>query len=398
VTTALSSCQHDDGFLKQIWDIPPAPWALHSTPLLGNLTERWIEVQLAASRRYPPRLMGMEIAEQAARQQHWLVVRDRRDLLMAYKGMFKSGGVSPVWLVTEFQGDRRPSVMHVHYGPPAAQLRHLARVLRTPLVASFYGYDATKAKYRESWLWRGRYRRLFRDAAVLIAEGPAMAARLQALGCPSEKVHVVRLPADARSLERCMRPKAEVFRAVIAGRFAEKKGFDVGIRAFARALRGRSDAELLMIGGGELEANYRRLVRETGIASQVRWAGRLPFDAFMSRVSTAHVGLFPSRTAHNGDSEGGAPVTLIEAQWLGVPAIVSDHDDLPFVAAPGASVVLQPRAIDDWAAALLSLYQDPARTAAMGNQARTFAEAEHSPEANARRRELLYDSASDHGS
>jgi colanic acid/amylovoran biosynthesis glycosyltransferase len=365
---------------------------LHSTPLLGNLTARWIETQLAASRRYPARLLGMEIATDAVRQPHWLVVRDRLDLWLAYKGMFKSGGVSATWLATQFRNGRRPAALHVHYGPPAAQLRHLAGALGVPLVASFYGYDATHAKYREQWLWRARYGRLFRDAAAVVIEGPAMGSRLEALGCPADKIHVVRLPADASGLERCERPKAEVFRVVIAGRFAEKKGFDVGIRAFARALRGRLDAELLVIGGGELEGEYRRLVREGGIEAQVKWAGRLPFEEFMSEVATAHVGLFPSRPAPDGDSEGGAPVTLIEAQWLGVAAIVSDHDDLPFVAPPAASIILPPLAVEEWADALRSLYDASADVAAMGAAARAFVRAEHSPAANAERREALYDS------
>jgi colanic acid/amylovoran biosynthesis glycosyltransferase len=178
---------------------------------------------------------------------------------------------------------------------------------------------------------------------------------------------------------------------VIAGRFVEKKGFDVAIRAFIRALKGRSDAELLIIGGGELEGMYRQLVVEGGIDGQVTWAGRLPFEDFMSQVATAHVGLFPSRSAANGDSEGGAPVTLIESQWLGVPSIVSDHDDLSFVGAPTGSITLPPLAIDDWAEALQSLYDAPTRAATMGAAALDFSHTHHSPQANACAREIIYD-------
>ena len=220
-----------------------------------------------------------------------------------------------------------------------------------------------------------------------------MASRVAALGCPQASLQVVRLPADAAGLEKCVRPKADTFRVVVAGRFVEKKGFDTAIRAFILALKGRPDAELLIIGGGELEAEYRRLVAEGGIEAQVSWAGRLPFADFMSRVATAHVGLFPSRTAVDGDSEGGAPVTLIESQWLGVPSIVSDHDDLPFVTAPTGGIVLPALDVAQWAEALSSLYHDSTKLEHMSHAARNFAKTHHSPQANAQARERIYDGA-----
>jgi colanic acid/amylovoran biosynthesis glycosyltransferase len=132
-------------------------------------------------------------------------------------------------------------------------------------------------------------------------------------------------------------------------------------------------------------------VAEERIGAQVDWGGRLPFDRFMAAVSSAHVGLYPSRAAPNGDSEGGAPVTLIEAQWAGVPSVVSDHDDLPFVAAPDGAIVLATQAVGDWADALRMLYDDPGRLARMSRAAEAFVANRHSPSANARAREEVYD-------
>ena len=98
------------------------------------------------------------------------------------------------------------------------------------------------------------------------------------------------------------------------------------------------------------------------------------------------------RRAHDGDSEGGAPVTLIEAQWLSVPSIVSDHDDLPFVAAPEGSIVLPSEPVEAWADALRMLYESPDRLEAMGAAAAAFVRAHHTPAANVAARELVYDS------
>jgi colanic acid/amylovoran biosynthesis glycosyltransferase len=256
-------------------------------------------------------------------------------------------------------------------------------------VASFYGYDAALDRVVGSAVWRRRYRRLFSEASVVLVEGPRMAERVGALGCPDERLRVVRLPADAAGLEGIARRPADDFVVVAAGRFVGKKGFDTAVRAFARGLRGR-DARLLMVGGGELEAEYRRLARDGGIEAQVTWIDALPFREFMSHVAGATVAIFPSRTADDGDTEGGAPVTLIETQWLGVPTLVSDHDDLPFVAAPGGSMTLPASDVDAWADALRALYDDPAPLPEMGASAAAFARAQHSPEGNAAAREGIY--------
>jgi colanic acid/amylovoran biosynthesis glycosyltransferase len=375
---------------RAAWAVPPRPWALHVTLTLGNLTDRWIDHQVLSGSRFSGRILGWEC--QGSRQTHWLLAADRTDLRVAFGLMPHTGGKSTAWLATEFRGDRAPSLVHAHYGPVAAGFRHLAHAVGVPLVTSFYGYDATQTKYRERAVWRRRYGRLFESGAAFIIEGPAMGARLEALGCPPEKLHVVRIPVDAAGLGECHRKRAPGFRVVMAGRFSEKKGFDTGIRAFARSLRERPDAELLLVGGGELEGRFRALVNECKLTSKVRWAGRLPFQPFMNEVGTAAVVLFPSRTASDGDSEGGAPVTLAEAQWLGVPAIVSDHDDLPFLAAPGTAV-LPPEDVDAWASALEDLYVNAGALDALGRSARAFAQLHHDPLDSMRGRERAYDIA-----
>src|SRR5437016_5147835 len=188
------------------WTLGRAPWVLHSVPLLGNLTDRWIETQALAAARYDSRVLGLQIAPDARRQAHWLVAEDRLDLWLAYKGMFKSGGLSTAWLATQLRANP-PALIHAHYGPPAARHRHLAR-----------------------------------------------------------------------------------------------------------ALKNRPDARLLMLGAGGLEPMLRNIASEGGVTQQVTWAGVLPFKQFMGALSEASVALYPSRRAQDGDSEGGAPVTLIEAQ------------------------------------------------------------------------------------
>jgi colanic acid/amylovoran biosynthesis glycosyltransferase len=376
------------------WDLPGPPWVLHSRSLLGKLTEPWIDTQARATSRYGSRLLGLTAVDGSTPAPHWLLARERLDLRLAYSQRARLGGVSSLWLLSQLRASP-PDVVHAHFGPGGTEVLTLARALRVPLATSFYGVDATAERFTEGRAWKRRYGRLFRHGRGFIAEGPAMASRVEALGCDPDRIHVVRLPANAEALEGVPVEKADQFVAAVAGRFIPKKGFDLGIRAFARALGGLADARLLMVGGGELEGSYRRLVEELGIGAQVTWAGRLPFQEFMRRLATAHVSLYPSRTAPDGDSEGGAPVVLIEAQWLGVPGLISEHDDLPFVSAPDGSVRLGSYAVDDWADALRGLYEDRSRALELGREASRFAREHHSPAANAVARESVYDRMTD---
>jgi glycosyltransferase involved in cell wall biosynthesis len=240
---------------------------LHATPWLGRLTDRWIDLQARTCDRYSSRLLGAHLEPGATPQPHWLTTSARRDLRFAYSLMHVTRGVSPLWLAGQFPADTRPDVVHAHYGPPAALLLAFTGRLRRPLVVSFYGFDATTTEYVASRRWRRRYARLFAAAEAFVVEGPRMGERLEALGCPADKVHVARLPADAQGLEGIERAPAPVFRAVLAGRFIEKKGFDTAIRAFGRAFADRDDAELLIIGGGAADwssaSSWRRSPRPT---------------------------------------------------------------------------------------------------------------------------------------
>src|SRR3954453_4106975 len=99
------------------WAVPGGPWILHSTPTAGTLTERWIELQVQATDRYDSRLLALNTPVPGPeRPDHWFVAGDRWLNRMAYRGMFKSGGLSPVWLARQFRDERAPTAVHVHYG------------------------------------------------------------------------------------------------------------------------------------------------------------------------------------------------------------------------------------------------------------------------------------------
>jgi colanic acid/amylovoran/stewartan biosynthesis glycosyltransferase WcaL/AmsK/CpsK len=379
------------GGTSHAWDVPDQRWVLHTTLFMLADAPAFIDVQASAHERFDSRLLMTRVVGGARREPHWLVADDDVRDYVSYRAAAVTRGRSLAVLARHLSANP-PSLVHAHYGPVAVTMPRFAHRLGAPLFASFYGYDISMRSFVEDRRWRAKYARLFAEVAGVFAEGPALAAKVEALGCPPEKVHVIRLPANEVELAECRRVVPEDFVVTAAGRFVEKKGFDTAIRAFARALRGRSDARLVLMGGGELEPQLRQLVRDEGITEQVTWHAFLPFAEFTSRAAAGSVAVFPSRSAANGDSEGGAPVTLVELQWLGMPAIVSDHDDLPFAAAPELPVV-PANDVDAWAEVLRSFYEQRSELEALGRAAMRFVREHNSVAENVRAREAVYGAA-----
>src|SRR5205807_4735940 len=147
------------------------------------------------------------------------------------------------------------AVAHAHFGPTGYLFAPLCKASHVPMAVSFYGADASSRDYTTE-VWRRRYRRLFRDAQAALVEGPALAARLVALGCPEDRVHVIRLPyvlGDGVAAEPAETPRYDVF---LGGRLVPKKGFDIALRAFAAAFP-RSDQRLVVVGDGSEDGRLR---------------------------------------------------------------------------------------------------------------------------------------------
>jgi colanic acid/amylovoran biosynthesis glycosyltransferase len=379
-----------------------SPSAVHLTAVPGALSEQWIDAQVRSWEMFRPRLWSMYLPKDPYHWETWPEFVARRDARVV-RGVAAQRRLRLPWdddakfRLALLRGgvDVPPrAVAHAHFGPTAFLFARFCRSRSVPLVVSFYGADACSAQYT-SGRWRARYRTLFRHIAGVLVEGPVLGARVAALGCPEERIHVVRLPTTIPDLHAPGGDGGDAFDVFLGGRFVAKKGFDVALRAFARAFPS-SDERVVLVGDGPEDPHVRSLARSLGIADRVTFLGPLPPARFTEVMTSSRVAAFPSVTAPDGDSEGGAPVTLTMAQGLGVPVVVSDHADLPWAAAPGTPVV-PAGDVDALAGALRDLVRG-ARCGAsavvdQASAARAFVVREHEPMALARRREAVYQAA-----
>lgn len=385
--------------------LPPAPSPVvcHVIGKAGFLSETWVDAQIVGAHRYEARLWTLRApvepyqwrtpATALSAVSPAITLANKTQGLLIRAGRDGQDAARLLRLLSRYVRRRPPDVFHAHFGPAGFTWSAVAKHTGVPLVTSFYGYDASQLVFQRP-PWTARYQRLFAVVSAVIVEGPAMADRVVRLGCPPEKLHVIRLPFSNVSLDLDVdsdndRPYA----AVLGGRMVEKKGFDTGLQAFAKAFGG-GDERLLIVGDGPQEGRMRQLAAELGLGDRVDFEPPVALPEFAALASRARVAMFPSRTAQNGDGEGGAPLTLTLVQALGVPVVVSDHDDLPFAAAPGTPVV-PAGDVGALAAALRTVYLE-AKAGGAGHRqrvhdARRFVAGAHDAGHLAAQRESVYD-------
>lgn len=223
----------------------------------------------------------------------------------------------------------RPDVIHAHYLTTATMV---AWHTRAPLIASAYGFDIGVMPRRAPW--RHAYTRLPNRVARVLVEGPHMAERVTALGFDRASVDVVPIAIDTHEVAyhepRAMSRRA--LRLVSCGRLVEKKGHDTAIRSFA-AVRGHLPAGSILeiVGDGPLRRDLARSAASLGLDGAVNFRGALARSDYLELLRSCDMLIAASRTAANGDSEGGAPTTILDAQASGVVVVASAHADLPYL-------------------------------------------------------------------
>jgi len=127
-----------------------------------------------------------------------------------------------------------------------------------------------------------------------------------------------------------------------------------------------------------LRHSLEAFVQDAGLGELVCFLGFLPYKEYLAEMEKADIFLHPSVTAGNGDSEGGAPTVILEAQAHGLPVVSTYHADIPNVVIPGKSALLsQERDIASLADNISYLLKNQDIWEEMGREGRHFVEKYH---------------------
>lgn len=248
----------------------------------------------------------------------------------------------------------KPAVVHAHFGPIGCEMIAITKAAGLPLVTSLYGVDAAVLPYLPQW--REQYERLFREGDLFLAEGPKMREKIIAAGAPAERTFIHPISLNLAKYPRWAPDGAST--VLFASRFVEKKGLLDAIEAFGRARARVPQARMTIVGEGPDDALARAAAARLGLVDHVEFVGMQPHADVIHRLTIAAVFIHPSATAADGDSEGGAPTILLEAQAIGTPIVSTRHADIPHIVQEGPGAVLcAEHDVDALADALVSTMQ-----------------------------------------
>jgi colanic acid/amylovoran biosynthesis glycosyltransferase len=251
-------------------------------------------------------------------------------------------------------------VVHAHFSVVAWDYLWLTRITRTPLVVSFYGFDYEYLPNAEP-SWRKRYRKLFKHGALFIAEGNAGRSRLLQMGCPEHKAQVVHLGIEVDRIPFYRRPKKKFeLKLVQVARFTDKKGHETTFNAFSKASILCPELTLTFVGKDPqgIRARLEALAAEQGLDGQVQFIDSIDYALLHGFLQDYHVFIHPSRYGKHRDSEGGAPIVLLDAQATGMPVLATYHCDIPEEVIDGETgILVDENAVDDLAIAIQRFYE-----------------------------------------
>jgi 1,2-diacylglycerol 3-alpha-glucosyltransferase len=212
-----------------------------------------------------------------------------------------------------------------------------------------------------------------REVRGLIAPSEPMREVLKAYGVATP-IHVLPtgLPAD-----RFLAGQPARFRELVGlppdrplvtyvGRVAHEKNIEFLVKVFARVRVQMPRALFIIAGEGPAREALRQLVARMGLADDVRFVGYLDRNtSLLDCYAAANVFVFASRTETQG-------LVLLEAMAQGTPVVSTAELGTKFVLKDGAGVLVMPERVEEFAAAVVRVLEDPGLHAMLAESGREY--------------------------
>lgn len=279
-------------------------------------------------------------------------------------------------------------LLYVNYVNAALNLEPVWQTCDKPLFVHCHGRDVTwqhrghgihaKPSFPSDYL--DRVTRMA-ERATFIANSRHTAARLTAAGIPPEQIKtwyfgVPEQQQEPRRNQRC--------HILFLGRLVDFKGPDLTIQAFELACQRGLEADLTIAGDGPLGSMCALMQKRSAFSDRIHLLGAVTPEQGEALRASADIFTAHSCTGALSGQEEAFGVSFAEAMAAGLPVVTGRNGSLPELLDNERGVLFQPGDVAAQADAFLRLAQDPELRESLGQQARTFAQTNFDPEANAK--------------
>ncbi|MDP8247221.1 MAG: glycosyltransferase [Candidatus Tritonobacter lacicola] len=147
-----------------------------------------------------------------------------------------------------------------------------------------------------------------------------------------------------------------------------------GVRTLIDAASSLKGARLVIAGDGSARADLERHVEERGL-SNIQFVGHLPLTEVKNLLSKSMFTVVPSEWYEN------CPMSILEAQGMGIPVIGSDIGGIPeLIEDTVDGFIFEPGNAEDLKEKIALLLESPRRAREMGRSGRLKVEREYNPQ------------------
>lgn len=261
--------------------------------------------------------------------------------------------------------NQRVAAINLHY--PGANAFSLVDVLsrnalNVPVLLSFHGTDLKSIEDAMA-SERQRWASLAQQVTGVVACSHDLGRRIQACMGQIKGLSVIHNGVNVEAFVSQSRPfgKSSEPTLLSVGKFEEKKGQDVLIKAFASIAQDYPSMRLVLVGAKDVELpNLQRLCEVSGVEARVSFFTDVPHAQIADHFNQASLFILPSRQEPFG-------IVLLEAGCFALPVIASRVGGIPEIIEDGSTgLLVEPDQPRDLALALRALLDDPVTGDAMG--------------------------------
>lgn len=362
---------------------------IHSVNNWLAQTETWIYSQI---KNTDPSIIESHISCKNTLNIHQFCVKNihsqesqffiQRSYKKLYEMLFPSKRASHILKIGK---KNKAQIIHSHFGNRGWTDLPAAKELGCKHIITFYGYDVNQLPLQKP-IWKKRYKEMFSKADFFLCEGSFMAQSLINLGCDKNKVIIQHLGVDIERIVYKPRvwKQGEVLKILISSGFREKKGIPYALRAIAK-ISNDFPIEVTIIGDAinmPSSCKEKKVILATintlNLDKKITLLGFQPHEVVLEEAYNNHIFLSPSITAADGDSEGGAPVSIIEMIATGMIVISTSHCDIPEVVNyPDDNWLVNERDVDALVIRLQWLIDNPEKWGEFQDKGREYIEKEY---------------------